>query len=139
MERSLGRGPVRGVGWVSWLVVGAGYGVGMVSPAAAVPEPTGLGSGRDPRAIRACLPAGLAAEFDREWELVLEQAKQSQELAGVYELVAKWRHTAHLEAGQPGAYGRLLGKAEQIRRAGHNPDAGSVEDLRSLIRDRLGS
>jgi Family of unknown function (DUF6247) len=111
----------------------------MASPAASVPEPAEPGLGGDPRAIRAGLPAGLVAEFDREWELVLEQVKQSQDLTGVYDLLAKWRHTAYLEARQPGAYGRLVGKAEQIRRTGQNPDAGSVEDLRALIRRRLGS
>ncbi len=36
----------------------------------------------------------VAAEFDREWEIVLDEAKQDRDLAPVHDLLAKWRHFA---------------------------------------------
>lgn len=80
----------------------------------------------------------MAAEFDREWEIVLERAKQSKDLAGVHDLLNKWRHTAYMEIRDPGSYYRMLAKAEQIMRIGHNPDAVSFEDMQAFIRQRLG-
>jgi hypothetical protein len=50
----------------------------------------------------------------------------------------KWRHTAYMEMREPGAYYRMLAKAEQILHAGTNPDAVSYEDMETLIRGRLG-
>lgn len=92
----------------------------------------------DPVAIRACLTPRVAAEFDAEWEIVLDKAKQSKDLAGVHDLLQKWRHFAYSEMRDPGSYFRLLAKAEQITRTGGNPTAGSFEDMQALIRDRLG-
>jgi hypothetical protein len=113
------------------------YRVGMASPATPVPDPASPPPS-DPQAIRACLTPTLAAEFDSEWEIVLERAKQSKELAGVQDLLSKWRHTAYLEMRDPGSYYRMLAKAEQITRTGHNPNAVSFEDMQALLRQRLG-
>lgn len=110
----------------------------MASPAAPKPDPALVPPPPDPQAIRACLGQALAREFDREWHIVLERAKQSQDLAGVHDLLAKWRHTAYREMREPGSYERMLAKAEQIRRTGHNPDATPFEDMQALIRQRLG-
>jgi hypothetical protein len=90
----------------------------------------------DPVSIRACLTPMLVAEFDREWELVLDRAKASKDLAGVRTLLAKWRHIAYGELRDPGAYYRMLARAEQIQRLGANPGAGSLEDMKALIRER---
>jgi hypothetical protein len=90
----------------------------------------------EPKAIRACLTPTLAAEFDREWELVLDRVKQSRELADLHELLNKWRHTAYMELREPGSYYRMLSKAEHIMRTGGNPDAGSFEEMQALIRRR---
>jgi Family of unknown function (DUF6247) len=117
---------------------GAGYRVGMASPAGSLPDPAPVAPPPDPQAIRACLSPVLAAEFDSEWEIVLERAKRSQELAGVHDLLAKWRHTAYLEMRDPGSYSRMLAKAEQITRTGHNPDAVPFEGMQSLLQRRLG-
>jgi hypothetical protein len=108
----------------------------MASSAGSLPDP--VPPPLDPQAIRACLSPVLAAEFDSEWEIVLERAKRSQELAGVHDLLAKWRHTAYLEMRDPGAYSRMVTKAEQILRTGRNPDAVSFEDMQALIQQRLG-
>jgi hypothetical protein len=110
----------------------------MASPAATLPPDHEPVPPPDPQAIRACLTPSLAAEFDSEWEIVLERAKQSKDLAGVHDLLNKWRHTAYMEMRDPGSYYRILAKAEQIMRTGHNPNAVSIEDMQALIRQRLG-
>lgn len=110
----------------------------MASPAAPSPEREPVPPPLDPQAIRACLTSALAAEFDDEWEITLELAKQSRDLSGVHDLVDKWRHIAYLEMCDPGAHHRILAKADQILRTGHNPDAASFEDMQALIQQRLG-
>ena len=91
----------------------------------------------DPVAIRACLTPDVAAVFDAEWEFVLEAAKQSKDLAGVRDLLAKWRHFAYRELREPGAYFRVLAAAE-AQRTGRAP-AGSVSgaEMRARIEARL--
>jgi hypothetical protein len=90
----------------------------------------------EPRAIRACLPTKLVDEFDREWEIVLDRVKVSRDLAELHELLNKWRHTAYLEMRDPGAYDRMLAKADRIMATGANPEAGRFEDMQELIRSR---
>ena len=106
---------------------------GMASPAE-LPDPTVPPA--DPQAIRACLTPTLAAEFDHEWNTVMDRVKHAQDLTDLHELLATWRHTAHLELRDPGATYRILAKAEQIQRTGHNPDASPV-DPQALIQQRL--
>jgi hypothetical protein len=101
-----------------------------VSDQVPVPPPA------DPQAIRACLTSTLVSEFDREWELVLERAKQDKDIAPIRSLLTQWRHLAYIEMRDPGSYYRLLTKAEQITRTGHNPDAASIEDMRALVERR---
>lgn len=110
----------------------------MASPAVPLPSGEVVPPAADPEAIRACLSPSLVAEFDREWEIVLEQAKRDKTLGPVHEMLIEWRHTAYLEMKDPGAYYRLLAKAEQIMRTGGNPEAGSFDDMKALIQQRLG-
>ncbi|CAN5260248.1 hypothetical protein BH20ACT5_BH20ACT5_07390 [soil metagenome] len=81
----------------------------------------------------------MAAVFDSEWEVVLEQAKESKNLDGVSELLGRWRHFAYAELTDPDSYFRILATAARIQ-ATAEPAAGSVsaEDVRALIRARLG-
>jgi Family of unknown function (DUF6247) len=116
---------------------GVGYRIDMASPASSLHGPVPVPPPPDPQAIRACLPPVLAAEFDSEWEIVLEHAKRSQELAGIHELLAKWQHTAYMETRSPGSYSRMLAKADQIIRTGRNPDSTPFEDIQKLIQQRL--
>lgn len=120
------------------VVRACGYRVGMASLAAPSPGANSAVPAADPVAIRACLPPRLVAEFDTEWDSALEKAKASKDLAGVHALLHKWRHLAYAETRDPGSYGRLLAKAEQILRTGENPTAGSLADMQALIRERLG-
>ncbi|RZS37726.1 hypothetical protein EV193_105284 [Herbihabitans rhizosphaerae] len=93
----------------------------------------------DPLAIRACLTPDVVAEFDREWEIVLERAKQDKDLRPVHELLGKWRHLAYAELVEPGSYFRTLAVAAHIQATGQ-PRTGSVsgDDVRAMIDRRLG-
>lgn len=110
----------------------------MASPAAPLPGGSPVPPPADPVAIRACLTADIVAEFDAEWEIVLERAKQAKDLAPVHALLGKWRHIAYGELTDPGSYYRLLTKAEHILATGETPP-GSVsgEEMKALIRQRL--
>ena len=79
----------------------------------------------------------LAAEFDREWDIVLDQAKRDKELVPIQALLNKWQHLAFMEMKEPGSYFQLLAKAERIERSGHNPEAASIDEMRALIEQRL--
>lgn len=116
-----------------------GYGVSMASPAAALPPDHEPVPPPDPQAIRACLTPDVAAEFDAEWEIVLDRAKASKDLAPVHELLAKWRHFAYAELKDPGSYFRLLATAARTLATGQ-ASAGSIsgEEMKALIRQRLG-
>ncbi|MDQ3765074.1 MAG: DUF6247 family protein [Actinomycetota bacterium] len=111
----------------------------MASPAAPLPDGDPVSPATEPVAIRACLTPDVAAEFDREWEIVLERAKQTKDLAGVHDLLNKWRHLAYAELKEPGSYYRLLATATHTLATGKAPP-GSVsgEDMKALIRQRLG-
>jgi hypothetical protein len=102
------------------------------------PVPESPVPGTDPRSIRDRLPAELVGEFDAEWALVMDRAKVSMELAGVQELLRKWRHIAVAEQRSPGTHARVMAKAAEILATGQNSTAGSYEDMRALIRNRLG-
>ena len=94
----------------------------------------------DPTAIRSRLSADVAAEFDREWEQVLEEAKKSKSLAGIRDLLAQWRHIAAQELRSPGSFHRLAAKADAIMATGR-PAPGSVAgaEVRALISSRLAA
>lgn len=107
----------------------------MASPAS--PQPSGSVPA-DPLAIRGALTGALRDEFDHEWEVVLERVKESMDLADLQRLLIKWRHAATMELRDAGSYGRMLGSAERILAAGHNPDAASLEQMQALIGRRRG-
>jgi hypothetical protein len=108
-----------------------------VSMSAATPDPDAGVPATDPRAIRASLPQALVAEFDVEWDVVLEQAKHDMDLVPIRSLLTKWRHLAHAEMRDPGSTKRLYEKAAEIERTGQNPDAVSMGEIRQLVDRRL--
>lgn len=121
-------------------MVGAdGYRVGVTAAAANHPAGPPVPPPADPQAIRACLTPRVAAEFDAEWDIVLDRAKLARDLAPIHELLNKWRHFAYAELKEPGSYFRLLATAERTRSTGQAP-AGSVsgEEIKARIRERLG-
>jgi hypothetical protein len=64
---------------------------------ATFPDPAPVPPPSDSQAIRVCLTPTLAAEFDREWEVVFDGVKQSKDLTDLHELLNKWRHIAYAE------------------------------------------
>jgi hypothetical protein len=112
---------------------------GVTSPARHPADPAAVRPPEaDPVAIRACLPPAVAAVFDAEWESVMEQAKQSKNLAGVRELLAHWRHFAYQELLAPGDYFRVLATAARTQATRQVPEGSlSAEELRGRIDARL--
>ena len=92
----------------------------------------------EPEAIRVCLTGQMLADFDREWEFVLEEAKQTHSLAGVQDLLAKWRLMAYTELKRPGSYARMMAAIEQTLATGKAP-AGSIsgEEMMARLQARL--
>jgi hypothetical protein len=111
----------------------------MAAPVGPVPDGDPSPPPADPVAIRACLTPAVAAEFDAEWNVVLEEAKVSHSLAGIHQLLSRWRITAHAELRDPGTYFRVLAAAARAQASGQAP-AGSVsgEEITELINRRLG-
>jgi hypothetical protein len=105
----------------------------MPPPGAPVPPPA------EPQAIRACLTARVAAEFDAEWDIVLERAKQAKDLAPVFAMLNKWRLFAYAEMKDPGSYFRMLALADHTLSTGQAP-AGSLsgDEIKARISERLG-
>jgi len=113
-----------------------GYRVGMAAP---MPDSTPVPPDPTPESIRASLSPSLRAEFDREWEIVLDEAKRDKTLDPVYDILSKWRHTAYMELRDPGSYYRLLAQCEQILRTRKAPEGSiSGDEMKALLSKRLG-
>jgi len=108
----------------------------MALPMSYEPEP--VPPEAEPGAIRVCLTGQMLADFDREWDFVMEEAKQTHDLAGVHDLLAKWRLMAYTELKRPGSYARMMATVEQVLATGKAP-AGSIsgEEMMARIRARL--
>jgi len=109
----------------------------MALPAYA-PDPEPVPPEADPGAIRACLTAQMLADFDREWDFVLDEAKQTHSLEDVQDLLAKWRLMAYHELKYPGSYARMMATVERTLATGKAP-AGSIsgEEMMARIQARL--
>ena len=103
-----------------------------------VPSPPPAGGSAQPAAIRSQLSPELAAIFDREWELVLEDAKRTQDLQAIHDHLQHWRHFAAAEAKEPGWYFRVMETAERILDAGSAKAAGiKTYDAWAVLEERL--
>ncbi|MGH3771267.1 MAG: DUF6247 family protein [Pseudonocardiaceae bacterium] len=111
----------------------------MAAPSAALPpDHESVPLPPDPQAIRACLTPDVAAAFDAEWEIVLDEAKQAKDLTPVHELLRKWRHFAYAEVKNPGTYERMLATTARTLATGRAPEGSiSGEEMKALIRQRL--
>jgi hypothetical protein len=109
--------------------------VRMATPAS-TPAPEPSAPPADAAAIRARLPPDIAAEFDAEWEYVLDEAKQSKDLTAVHDLLHKWRFFAFEESRSPGWYAALQAKAERILLTGVNPGAVPYDNMQELLTRR---
>lgn len=116
-----------------------GYRVSVTAAAAEPPSGVPVPPPADPQAIRACLTPRVAAEFDAEWDIVLESAKHAKDLAPIRGLLNKWRLFAYAEMTDPGSYFRVLAIAERTLSTGQAP-AGSVtgDAIKARMRERVG-
>ena len=113
----------------------------MVSPVGAPTPPTPASSlppqGASPRAIRDALTIPEdRTEFDREYKRALATAAETMELAGVHALVERWRRRAWVTHDRA-AYQRMMDRVDRLRR-GEDVPSVPVEDVRALLRRRLG-
>jgi Family of unknown function (DUF6247) len=92
-----------------------------------------------PAAVRDALIDEERAEFERAYQDTMVEATSTLDLTPVLEVVRAYHRIAWLTRQQgPAAHRRMLDEAAEILRTGGNPDAAPLEDLRALIRQRLG-
>lgn len=114
------------------------YGVGMASP---VGTPTPASSlppqGASPRAIHDSLTISEdRAAFDREYKRALVTAAETMELAGVHAMLEQWRRRAWVTHDLE-VYQRMMDRVDRLRR-GEDVSSVPVEEVRAVIRERLG-
>jgi hypothetical protein len=100
------------------------------------------------RQLRVCVSAALScrhghsrrrahrAEFDREYKRALVTAAETMELAGVHALVEQWRRRAWV-TNDLEVYQRMMDRIDRLRR-GEDVSSVPVEEVRAVIRERLG-
>lgn len=92
-----------------------------------------------PAAIRDALIDEERAEFERAYQKAIAEAARTLDLTTVLAVLRNYHRIAWLTQRQgPEAHRRMLDKAAEIMRTGHNPDGVSAEDMQALIRERLG-
>ena len=105
----------------------------VVSPVPVLPPDT------TPTAIRDALIDEERAEFERAYQDAVAEAGQTLDLSRVLDVLRNYHRIAWLTQRQgPEAHRRMLDKAAEITRTGANPDAVPLEDVKTLIRIRLG-
>ena len=85
------------------------------------PEPHPLALGATPAVIRQWLFPDDAARFVAAYEAALDDARASLDLAGVHEVVERWRGIAILQT-DPAAYRRTMRRAAEITTGEPSPD-----------------
>ena len=105
----------------------------VVSPVPVLPPDT------TPTAIRDALIDEERAEFERAYQDAVAEAGQTLDLSRVLDVLRNYHRIALLTQRQgPEAHRRMLDKAAEIMRTGASPDAVPLEDVKALIRKRLG-
>jgi hypothetical protein len=104
-----------------------------VSPVPVLPPET------TPAAIRDALIDEERVEFEQAYRDAMAEAARTLDLTRVLDVLRAYHRIAWLTRQQgPEAHRRMLDKAAAILRTGSNPDAIPIEDVRALIRSRLG-
>ncbi|MCE7005705.1 DUF6247 family protein [Kibdelosporangium philippinense] len=95
--------------------------------------------GTTPRAIRAALLPEEAADFDRDYRKALRTAADTLSLDELHAALTHWHRVARMTQADPEAHRRMLQRAEDRLRTGAEPaGAVSTDDVKALIRERLG-
>ena len=90
------------------------------------PEPHPLALGASPAVMRQWLLPADAARFVAAYEAALDDARASLDLAGVDEVVERWRGTAILQT-DPTAYRRTVRRAAELATGEPSPDNEPLE------------
>ncbi|MFC0115082.1 DUF6247 family protein [Kibdelosporangium aridum] len=95
--------------------------------------------GTTPRAIRAALLPEEAADFDRDYRAALRTAAETLSLDELHATLTHWHRVARMTQADPEAHRRMLQRAEETLRTGEEPaDVVAADDVKALIRERLG-
>ncbi|MCD2191707.1 DUF6247 family protein [Actinomycetospora soli] len=93
----------------------------MTAAARRDPEPHPLALGASPAVIRQRLVPDDAARFVAAYEAALNDARTSLDLAGVHELVERWRGIAILQT-DPAAYRRTIRRSAELATGQPSPE-----------------
>jgi Family of unknown function (DUF6247) len=93
-----------------------------------------------PAAIRDALIGQERAEFERAYRAALAEAAETLDLTRVLDVLRNYHRIAWLTQRQgPEAHQRMLDHVEHALRTGEAPPgSASAEDMKALIRKRLG-
>jgi Family of unknown function (DUF6247) len=109
-----------------------------VNPFDASPVPV-LPQETTPAAIRDALIDEERAEFERAYRQALAEAAETLDLTRVMDVLRNYHRIAWLTQRQGReAHRRMLDKAAEILRTGQNSEAVPIEDVKTLINQRLG-
>lgn len=102
----------------------------------------GRGDFRDatPLEVRNALLPEEQPRFDHSWQRAMAEATESLDLTKVFAMLEHWRRTAWAtQAHGPDSYRRMLATAEHRLRTGERaPDAVPADEMKAMIRERLG-
>lgn len=92
-----------------------------------------------PAAIRDALIDEERTEFEQAYQDAVADAARTMDLTRVLDVLRNYHRIATLTRRQGAeAHRRMLNKAAEILRTGRNPDAVPIEDVRAMVRERLG-
>lgn len=91
-----------------------------------------------PRQIRAALLPEEVGQFDSAWRAAQARATEALDLSEVHTVLDSRRRIARMTQSDPDAHRRMLRNAERAL-AGEYQPTGSEEEMRELIRRRLGT
>ena len=92
-----------------------------------------------PAAIRDALVDDERASLETAYRQAMTEAIRSLDLNDVLDVLRRYHRIAEITRRHgPEAHRRMLAKAAEITRTGRNPDGVPVEDVREMLRKRLG-
>ncbi len=92
-----------------------------------------------PAAIREALIDPERADFERAYQEAITEAARTLDLTRLLDVLRNYHRIARMTQQQgAAAHHRMLNKATAILEAGTNPDGIPVDDVRTMIRNKLG-
>ncbi|SDM91659.1 DUF6247 family protein [Allokutzneria albata] len=92
-----------------------------------------------PRAIRAALLPEEVDAFDADYRRALKTAAEALSLDELHGMLEHWHRIARMTQADPAAHRRMLQRADRTLRTGATqPGSASADQVKALIRERLG-